>query len=68
MSGGHLQAVSEPFEQAKASIRKVQLRQDLVVGEIPSPTEVAPYSIALAGDVRQKVHGEDSVLVRRLRR
>src|SRR5207237_7865253 len=51
-----------PFEQARASLESAQIRADLVVSSIPSPTQVAPYSIALAGDVRQKVHGEDSEL------
>ena len=53
---------SAPFEQARESIAGARLRRDLVITEIPSPTEVAPYSIALAGDVRQKIHGEDSEL------
>ena len=53
---------SPPFEAAKTSIRRANLRRDLIVSEIASPTEVAPYSLALAGDVRQKVHGEDSQL------
>jgi hypothetical protein len=51
-----------PFEKARASLQAARIRSELVVTEIPSPTEVAPYSIALAGDVRQKIHGEDSEL------
>ena len=53
---------SAPFEQAQASLESARIRSDLVVTSIPSPTQVAPYSLALAGDVRQKVHGEDSEL------
>ena len=53
---------SAPFDQARESITSATLRRDLIVTEIPSPTEVAPYSVALAGDVRQKIHGEDSEL------
>jgi Protein of unknown function (DUF3000) len=51
-----------PFQTARASLESARIRGDLIVTEIPSPTEVAPYSVALAGDVRQKVHGEDSEL------
>lgn len=53
---------SSPFEAAKEHIRRARLRPDLIVSEIASPTEVAPFSLALAGDVRQKLHGEDSQL------
>jgi hypothetical protein len=53
---------SAPFEKAQASLESALIRADLIVTSIPSPTQVAPYSIALAGDVRQKVHGEDSEL------
>ncbi len=55
-------ATSAPFEQARESIAAARLRSDLVVTEITSPTEVAPYSVALSGDVRQRIHGEDSEL------
>jgi hypothetical protein len=55
-------ATSAPFEQARESIAAARIRRDLIVNEIPSPGQVAPYSIALSGDVRQKVHGEDSEL------
>lgn len=53
---------SAPFEQARESIAAAQVRNDLIVSEIPSPTQVAPFSLALAGDVRQRIHGEDSEL------
>ncbi|MBW4042890.1 MAG: DUF3000 domain-containing protein [Acidobacteria bacterium] len=53
---------SAPFEQARESIAAARVRNDLVVTEIPSPTQVAPFSLALAGDVRQRIHGEDSEL------
>lgn len=61
MPGG-TQGGSAPFEEARRSVAAANLRRDLIVSEIPSPTTVAPYSIALAGDVRQKIHGEDSEL------
>jgi len=50
------------FDRARESIAAAGIRRDLIVTEIPSPTEVAPYSLALSGDVRQRVHGEDSEL------
>ena len=53
---------SAAFEQARASMAAARLRRELIVSEIPSPSGVAPFSAALAGDVRQKVHGEDSEL------
>ena len=53
---------SAAFEEARRSVASAALRGDLIVSEIPSPTEVAPYAVALAGDVRQKIHGEDSEL------
>ena len=57
-----LSGTSEGFEKARESIAAATIRSDLIVTEIPSPTQVAPYSLALAGDVRQRVHGEDSEL------
>lgn len=53
---------SAPFEQARESIAAARMRNDLIVTEIASPTQVAPFSLALTGDVRQRVHGEDSEL------
>jgi hypothetical protein len=53
---------SAPFELARESIAAARVRNDLIVSEIPSPTQVAPFSLALAGDVRQRIHGEDSEL------
>lgn len=55
-------ATSALFERARESIAAAKVRGDLLVSEIPSPGQVAPYSLALAGDVRQKIHGEDSEL------
>lgn len=51
-----------PFELAREAIAAAQVRSDLVVTEIPSPAQVAPFSLALAGDVLQRIHGEDSEL------
>jgi hypothetical protein len=41
-----------PFERAAAQVRATTFRSDLVVREIPAPQGLAPFSLALAGDVR----------------
>ncbi|GGH35431.1 DUF3000 domain-containing protein [Microbacterium album] len=46
------------FADAAAELRAATFRDDLVVREIPSPQGVAPYSLALAGDVRPTEHGD----------
>lgn len=38
------------------------MRPELELAEIPAPTGLAPYSIAMAADVRPVRHGLDSVL------
>lgn len=62
MTAGPVHPVSQAFQEARTSLARAKVRADLVVTEIPSPTEVAPFSVALAGDVRQRVHGEESEL------
>ena len=62
MTAGPVHPVSQAFQEARTSLASAKVRADLVVTEIPSPTEVAPFSVALAGDVRQRVHGEESEL------
>ncbi len=62
MNTGPLHVVSPAFERARHSVDQATFRSDLVVSAIPSPSGVAPYSLALAGDVRQQVHGEESQL------
>ncbi|MEN2737443.1 DUF3000 domain-containing protein [Microbacterium sp. X-17] len=53
-----------PREYASAleSIRAAASRPELVITEIPAPAQLAPYSIALAADVRPARHGDDSDL------
>lgn len=51
-----------PFATALAAIRTSALRPELEVQEIPAPTGLAPFAIALAADVRPVRHGLDSVL------
>ena len=41
-----------PFDRATAQVRATTFRSDLVVREIPAPNGLAPFSLALAGDVR----------------
>lgn len=46
------------FERAAAELRETAFRDDIVVREIPSPQGLAPFSIALAADVRPDDHGD----------
>jgi Protein of unknown function (DUF3000) len=50
------------FSEAVASIHRATLRSELSVSEIASPSNLAPYSIALAADVTPARHGTDSDL------
>jgi Protein of unknown function (DUF3000) len=61
------ETVSEPavpavFGQALEAVRHAQTREELVLGDIPAPTGIAPHAIALTGDVRPARHGVDSLL------
>ncbi|CAN5459061.1 DUF3000 domain-containing protein [soil metagenome] len=55
-------AVPALFGQALEAVHEASTRPELVLSEIPAPTGLAPYAIALAGDVRPARHGVDSVL------
>ncbi|MFD5214915.1 DUF3000 domain-containing protein [Microbacterium sp. NPDC058345] len=46
------------FEKVAAELRETPFRSDIVVREIPSPSGLAPFSLALAADVRPDDHGE----------
>ncbi|MFC7789718.1 DUF3000 domain-containing protein [Microbacterium sp. MAHUQ-60] len=48
------------FDEAAAQLRDTPFRTDIVVREIPSPTGIAPFSIAFAADVRPDEHGDSS--------
>ena len=48
------------FSRAIDELRGTEFREDLVVREIPSPSGLAPQSLALAGDVRPEAHATDS--------
>jgi len=49
---------SRGFEAAAERLRSVTFRDDLAVRQIPSPTGLAPDSIAFAADVRPDSHGD----------
>ncbi|WOF24527.1 DUF3000 domain-containing protein [Microbacterium betulae] len=51
-------ASSRAFADAEAEVRAAAFRDDLTVREIPSPQGLAPFSLALAGDVRPDDHGD----------
>jgi hypothetical protein len=55
-------AVPAVFGQALELVRHAQTRQELVLGDIPAPSGIAPYAVALTGDVRPARHGVDSLL------
>lgn len=46
------------FEKVAAELRETSFRSDIVVREIPSPSGLAAFSIALAADVRPDDHGD----------
>lgn len=58
----HDPAVPALFDEALAAVRGATTRPELVLSEIPAPAGLAPYAVALAGDVRPSQHGVDSVL------
>ncbi|MEF2977886.1 DUF3000 domain-containing protein [Subtercola sp. YIM 133946] len=55
-------ALPAAFAAALGSLRKATTRPELVVSEIASPANLAPYSIALSADVTPLRHGSDSDL------
>ncbi len=56
------QLVPAAFSAALEAVRRAQLRPELVLNEIASPGNLAPFSIALAADVTPARHGSDSEL------
>lgn len=46
------------FDDAAKQLRETAFRADIVVREIPSPSGLAPFSLALAADVRPDDHGD----------
>ena len=56
------QSLPAEFAAAVTAIRRSTSRAELVVSEIAAPTQLAPYSIALAADIAPVRHGSDSDL------
>ena len=54
--------VPAPFARAIEAVHRAATREELQVSDIPAPAGLAPYAVALAGDVRPTRHGTDSVL------
>jgi hypothetical protein len=50
------------FASAVESLRAAVLRPELAITEITAPSQIAPWSFALAADVTPARHGEDSDL------
>ncbi|MCU1508002.1 MAG: hypothetical protein JWQ12_267 [Glaciihabitans sp.] len=50
------------FTSALSSVSAAHTRPELTISEIPAPGSLAPWSIALAADVRPSSHGIDSIL------
>jgi hypothetical protein len=54
--------VPAEFSAAADSVRRFDARHELSVEEIPAPTGLAPFALALAADVVPVRHGRDSEL------
>lgn len=52
----------DAFARLRAFVSSGSSRSDTTVTEIPSPTRIAPFSIALAADVSGTAHGVESDL------
>ncbi|BDZ63118.1 DUF3000 domain-containing protein [Agromyces mangrovi Wang et al. 2018] len=50
------------FAAALDALRRSSTRPELAVTEIPAPSSLAPYAVALAADVTPAPHGSDSDL------
>lgn len=55
-------AAPDQFQRALDAVRNASVRPELVIGEIPAPTELAPFAVAFSADVRPSRHGVDSLL------
>lgn len=55
-------AEPEAFARLRAFVSSGRTRTETTVAEIPSPSRIAPFSLALAADVSGAVHGVDSDL------
>lgn len=55
-------AAPAEFQRAVDEVRRAEFREELTINEIPSPTGVAPWSIALSANFGAPPHGQDSAL------
>ena len=53
----HPEAAAD-FDAAVTAVRETDFRSDIVIRTIPSPEGLAPFSLALAADVRPGDHGD----------
>jgi len=49
-----LSAVPEDFVRVLHSLRAARLRPEIHLEEVPAPGRIAPYSVALTGEVRPR--------------
>lgn len=54
-------AGSADFAAALADLRAAVLRPEVKVTEVPAPSRIAPYAVALTADVLQTAHDEDAL-------
>lgn len=53
-------ALPPEFHAALEAVRRASTRPELVITEIPAPSSLAPYAVALSADVSPARHGSDS--------
>lgn len=58
MTETDLSAVPEEFVRVLHSLRGARLRPEVVLEEVPAPGRIAPYSVALTGEVHPRRGGE----------
>lgn len=52
---------SAEFSAALIDVRAAVLRPEVKVTEVPAPSRIAPYAVALTADVLQTAHDEDAL-------
>lgn len=62
MSDSRADETPPEFAEALAAVRRARTRAELVITEIPAPSSLAPFAVALAADVSPHRHGSDSDL------
>lgn len=62
MSDSRADETPPEFAEALAAVRRASTRAELVITEIPAPSSLAPFAVALAADVSPHRHGSDSDL------